>query len=89
MLIKSLIVAAAVVIALLAGFEPALVAASAAAALLITRRVKPEKVYKQIDWDLLVLFVGLFVVVGGVEEAGLASRLFALLEPIGLHTVSG
>jgi Na+/H+ antiporter NhaD/arsenite permease-like protein len=69
--------------------EPALVSAVAAAALLITRRVKPEKVYAQIDWDLLVLFVGLFVVVHGVEQVGLARELFLLLEPIGLHTVAG
>jgi Na+/H+ antiporter NhaD/arsenite permease-like protein len=89
LMVKSLIVSVFVVGAFLAGVEPALVSAVAAAALLITRRVKPEKVYAQIDWDLLVLFVGLFVVVHGVEQVGLARQLFALLEPIGLHTVAG
>ena len=71
------------------GNDPALVAAVAAAALLITRRVNPQKIYRQIDWDLLVMFIGLFVVIGGVEQAGLAQRLFDLLAPIGLHTVTG
>jgi Na+/H+ antiporter NhaD/arsenite permease-like protein len=89
LLVKSLLVSAAVVAALLWGFEPALVAANAAAVLLISRRVNPEKVYRQIDWDLLVLFVGLFVIVGGVERVGLPQKLFALLEPVGLHTVAG
>jgi Na+/H+ antiporter NhaD/arsenite permease-like protein len=89
LMIKSLIVSAFVIVAFLAGIEPALVSAVAAAALLITRRVKPAKVYSQIDWDLLVLFIGLFVVVHGVERVGLARELFALLEPIGLHTVAG
>jgi Na+/H+ antiporter NhaD/arsenite permease-like protein len=89
LMLKSLIVSVFVVGAFLAGMEPALVSAVAAAALLITRRVKPEKVYAQIDWDLLVLFVGLFVVVHGVEQVGLARELFLLLEPIGLHTVAG
>lgn len=34
-----------------------------AAAVLLLGRVKPEKVYRQIDWSLLVMFAGLFVVV--------------------------
>ncbi len=93
LMIKSLIVTAFLLVALLMGKDPALMAAVAAAALLITRRVNPQKVYRQIDWDLLVLFVGLFVVIGGAEEAGLAQRLFDLLfnalGPAGLHTVAG
>jgi Na+/H+ antiporter NhaD/arsenite permease-like protein len=89
MMVKSLLVTAGVLIGLVAGVEPAIVSASAAAALLLTRRVKPEKVYRQIDWDLLVLFIGLFVVIAGVERVGLAAALFELLEPIGLQTVAG
>ncbi len=34
-----------------------------AAAILLAGRVKPEKVYRQVDWGLLVMFAGLFVVV--------------------------
>ena len=62
---KSLLVTAGVVVAFVAGLDPALVSRPAAAALLVTRRVKPEKVYRQVDWGLLALFVGLFVVVAG------------------------
>jgi Na+/H+ antiporter NhaD/arsenite permease-like protein len=54
-------------LAFLAGVPIALVAIGGAAYTLLTRRVKPEKVYREIDWELLVLFIGLFVVVGGVE----------------------
>jgi Na+/H+ antiporter NhaD/arsenite permease-like protein len=36
--------------------------------LLFTRRVKADKVYREIDWPLLVMFVGLFVVVAGLEK---------------------
>jgi Na+/H+ antiporter NhaD/arsenite permease-like protein len=89
MMAKGLLVTAFVLAGFLMGKDPAVVAAIGAAALLITRRVNPEKIYRQIDWDLLVLFIGLFVVVGGVEQAGLARRLFDLLAPIGLHTVAG
>lgn len=89
LMIKGLVVTAGVLAGFLAGKDPAIVAAVGAAALLITRRVNPQKIYRQIDWDLLVLFVGLFVVIGGAEQIGLAARLFELLAPIGLDTIAG
>ncbi|OYW07517.1 MAG: anion transporter, partial [Acidobacteriia bacterium 12-62-4] len=49
----------------------------AGAALLITRRVHPEQVYAEIDWPLLVLFSGLFVVLAGVEKTSLDEELIA------------
>ena len=72
-----------------AGIDPALVAAAGAAVLLVTRRVKPEKVWRRIDWDLLMLFVGLFVVIGGAEAAHIDQWLFARLRPIGVETIWG
>ncbi len=87
--IKALIVTAAVLAGFLAGFDTAIVAAAGAAALLVTRRVKPQKVYAQIDWNLLVLFAGLFIVVAGVEHAGIDRLLFEWLQPIGIGTVAG
>lgn len=89
MLVKTVCVAAAMLAGFLAGFDPALVAACGAALLLVTRRVKPQRVYRQIDWDLLVLFVGLFVVVEGARYAGLSDRLFAWLAPLGIQTIGG
>ncbi len=89
MMVKSLAVAAGVVVAFLAGADTALVAASAAAILLVTRRVKPDKVYRRIDWGLLTLFIGLFVVVAGIERVGLDRDFFDLLRPIGVESVWG
>lgn len=89
MMAKTIVVAAGVMGGFLAGWDPALVAAGGAAALLVSRSVKPEKFYRGVDWDLLMLFVGLFVVVAGVERAGLDARFFALLEPVGITTISG
>jgi Na+/H+ antiporter NhaD/arsenite permease-like protein len=61
LLVKSL----AAVVMLLAGIAfrlpLALAALLPAAFLLITRRLKPERVFSEIDWSLLVLFSGLFV----------------------------
>ena len=86
---KGLIVAAGMLVGFLAGVDPALVAASGAAVLLITRWVKPEKIYQQVDWSLLMLFVGLFIVVGAVEQAGLDRVFFDWLKPVGVTTVAG
>ena len=55
-----------------AGLPVAKVALVAGALLLITRRVKPERVYREIDWPLLVMFAGLFIVVAGIEKTPLA-----------------
>ena len=72
-------------VAFLAGVPIALVAIAGAAYTLITRRVKPEKVYAEINWSLLVLFAGLFVVIGAVEDSGLAEDLLALARRANLH----
>ena len=69
LMMKSLVVVLAMVTAYFAGQPPAKVALIAGSVLLITRRVKSEKVYQQIDWPLLLMFMGLFVVVAGFEKA--------------------
>lgn len=89
MMTKSLLVAAGVLVGFLLGYDPSLVALAAAAVLLVTRRVNPEKLYGKVDWDLLVLFIGLFVVIAGVEQVGLVDRLFAWIQPWGIQSTLG
>ncbi|MGC4084566.1 MAG: SLC13 family permease [Vicinamibacterales bacterium] len=86
---KTVIVMSGVLAGFLAGVDTALVAASGAAVLLVTRRVRPRKVYAAIDWDLLMLFVGLFVIVAAGERAGINRRLFEWLAPLGVTTIAG
>ena len=74
-LTKPLIVATAVVIGFFIGVDPAQMAALGAAMLLITRTLEPQKLYKEVDWGLLAFFVGLFLIVGGAENAGITTRL--------------
>lgn len=62
----------------LAGLPPALVAAVGAALMLITRTREPRLVYDEVDWGLLAFFVGLFLIVGGAENAGLTGRLLEI-----------
>jgi Na+/H+ antiporter NhaD/arsenite permease-like protein len=70
-----------------AGANLSIVALTAGATLLLTRRVKPEKVFLEVNWNLLTLFAGLFVVVGAAREAGLTEKLFAVLHAREAHSV--
>lgn len=79
-LLKPAVVVTAVVIAFFAGVPPAMAAAVGAAALLITRTLDPRKLYDEVDWGLLVFFIGLFLVVGGAENAGIVQRLLAFAQ---------
>jgi Na+/H+ antiporter NhaD/arsenite permease-like protein len=72
---KSIIASLAMIAFFFAGWPVPKVAIVAAALLLITRRVNPEKVYHRIDWSLLVMFAGLFIVVAGIEKTSLQQDL--------------
>jgi Na+/H+ antiporter NhaD/arsenite permease-like protein len=69
LVVKSVLVAIAMMTLFFAGLPVAGVAIVGGALLLFTRRVKADKVYFEIDWPLLLMFVGLFVVVAGLEHA--------------------
>src|SRR5580692_4373207 len=81
LLIKSVGITAVMVAACFAGQPPAKAALISGALLLLTRRVKSEKVYNRIDWTLLLMFMGLFIVVAGFEKA--------VLTPEVIHAVGG
>ncbi|MBP2643035.1 MAG: arsenical pump rane protein [Firmicutes bacterium] len=68
---KSLFVLALVILGYIAGVDLALTSSLGAAFLLVTRRVEPNKIYTSIDFNLLIIFIGLFIVVGGLEQSGL------------------
>jgi Na+/H+ antiporter NhaD/arsenite permease-like protein len=79
LLAKSLIVMAIMVVLFFFGQPVAKVAIVGGAYLLLTRRVKPEKVYIEIDWPLLVMFVGLFIVVAGIEKVAITPEIAAAI----------
>lgn len=43
--------------------------------LLAVLRDDPQEVFARVDWSLLVFFCGLFVVVGALDQSGLAARV--------------
>src|ERR1700676_2847893 len=60
---KSIVASLAMIVMFFAGWPVPKVAIVTGAVLLITRRVDPERVYRTIDWGLLVMFGGLFIVI--------------------------
>ena len=82
---KPVVVLMIVLAGFLVGVPPAMVAAVGGALLLITRTVEPRKVYDEIDWGLLVFFLGLFIIVGGAERAGLTASLLRPITAWNLH----
>jgi Na+/H+ antiporter NhaD/arsenite permease-like protein len=85
---KSMIAVGLMLIAFVIGTPIPLAALAAAAILLVTRRLKPERVFREIDWSLLVFFAGLFVVTGALETLGYSDALFARLQPIAHSSIA-
>lgn len=66
LLLRSVVVTLVTVVLFFAGAPIATVALVAAAVLMLDR-VRPERVYDEIDWPLLIMFAGLFVIVHAFE----------------------
>jgi len=88
LMLKTGAVVAVMLVAFLAGVPIALVAIGGAAYTLLTRRVKPEKVYQEVNWQLLVLFTGLFVVIAGIEAVGFTATLLRWASMLGLERIA-
>jgi Na+/H+ antiporter NhaD/arsenite permease-like protein len=74
-----------VLLGFLMGYPPALVAAVGGALVLVQRHRSPKAIYGDVDWSLLVLFLGLFLIIGGAEQAGITAELLNAAERLNLH----
>lgn len=82
---KGLALLLALVGAFLVGAWPRDVLALGAAGLLLTsRRMSSRTMLGLVDWHLLALFIGLFVVQGGLEKSGALGVLFEGVAALGL-----
>jgi len=79
---KTIVVVTGMTIAFLADVDVALAAYVAACALLLTRRIRSERILTLIDWPLLLLFFGLFIVTGALEYTGASQLLFEAVRPL-------
>ena len=81
---KAVLVTLAMMALFFAGLPVAKVAIVGGALLLVTRKVKADKVYREIDWPLLLMFVGLFIVVSALETTLLTPDSIARLGRLNL-----
>jgi Na+/H+ antiporter NhaD/arsenite permease-like protein len=87
-LVMRALLATTIMIALFfAGQAPAKAAIIVGGLLLLTRRMKSQRVYTEIDWPLLLMFAGLFIIVAGTERALLTPELIATIGRLHLDEV--
>jgi Na+/H+ antiporter NhaD/arsenite permease-like protein len=84
---RSLLATALVVALFFAGQPPAKAAIVVGALLLLTRRVKSARIYAEIDWSLLLMFTGLFIIIAGAERELLTPQAVEAVGRLHLATV--
>lgn len=67
-LVKGVLITIGVIIAFFSGIPIAKAAIVGGSFLLVSRAIKPGRIYAGIDGQLLLMFIGLFVVVAGAEK---------------------
>jgi Na+/H+ antiporter NhaD/arsenite permease-like protein len=77
LLVKCTIAASLVIVFWVFGYSFPLVAISVGAFILIIGRVNAEKIYQRVDWELLLFFAALFVLIRGFEASGAVNYLLA------------
>ena len=79
LLIKSLIILSLTIIGFMLHsvlhYESATIAITGAVALLFFSNISPEKILHEVEWKTIFFFVGLFIMVGGLKEAGVIKIL--------------
>jgi Na+/H+ antiporter NhaD/arsenite permease-like protein len=81
---KGLLVAVALVACFFTRVPRELCAITAAGVLLLSRHTRTRSLLGGVDWHLLTLFCGLFIIVAGLEQTGLPGRVVAALAGRGL-----
>jgi Na+/H+ antiporter NhaD/arsenite permease-like protein len=81
LLVQSLVVLAVVLVAFVLshnlGYEPSVVALLGAGLLVAVTRVRTESALQDVEWETLAFFMGLFVMVGGLVNAGVLEAVAA------------
>lgn len=79
LLVKSLVVIGLVLAGFLTstatGLEPAVVALLGAGLLFLLARLEPSRVFGDVEWETLLFFAGLFIMVGSLVEVGIIDTI--------------
>src|SRR6202140_2099375 len=87
LMIRALLATLILIALFFAGIVPAKAAIIIGGLLLLTRRVKSRRVYAEIDWSLLLMFAGLFIIVAGAQHALLSDDTIAAVSRLHLDQV--
>ena len=79
LLIQSIVIFSLVILGFLSNsfthIGLAIIAILGAAVLIFLSKKKPEEIFAKVEWDTLFFFGGLFVLVDGIENLGIISKL--------------
>jgi Na+/H+ antiporter NhaD/arsenite permease-like protein len=87
-MIQSGLTSAGMIIAFFAGMAPARAAIAASAVLLLNRRIECGQIFQEIQWTLLLMFAGLFIVIAGLEQSVLTRPLMQAVGRLHLENVA-
>ena len=87
LMIRALLATLIMIALFFAGVLPAKAAIIIGGLLLLTRRMKSWRVYEEIDWSLLLMFAGLFIIVAGAQHALLSPDVIATVGRLHLDQV--
>jgi Na+/H+ antiporter NhaD/arsenite permease-like protein len=86
--IKGLVILVIVIGLFFTRLPKELVALTAAAVHLASRKFNTVEILKLVDWPILMLFMGLFVVTGAFQTTGYSEQAIGWLAHVGLHLQS-
>lgn len=79
LLTKSFIIMGGVIIGFMihgaVGLEAATIALAGASLLVIIGSVDPDEIFSKVEWSSIFFFIGLFIMVGGLVETGIITKL--------------
>jgi Na+/H+ antiporter NhaD/arsenite permease-like protein len=87
LVIRALLATLLMIALFFVGVVPAKAAIIIGGLLLLTRRVKSRRVYAEIDWSLLLMFAGLFIVTAGAQHALLGPDIIAAVGRVHLDQI--
>ena len=82
---KGLILAALLIISFFTPLRRELVALAIAGILLCSRKITTRSLLGLVDWHLLTLFCGLFIIIAGIDKYGIPLKVVGLLSSVGLN----
>ena len=73
---KGLLVLVGAMLGFIFSAQLALVSIAAGTAIILVARKPPTRAFAYIDWELLLFFCGLFIVVAGINKVGIVEKMF-------------